>query len=99
MLNVGLRGAENHSGGVPAFRATQQPEEFDTVYYWHVPIEQNNIGHPLLTLIESDLAIFGLVDFELEAQEDPPDDLPDRRRIVDYQAQSTLHLKLHFQTN
>jgi hypothetical protein len=43
---------------------TQSLKEFQTVHYWHVPIKQDNIGHPVLALFKSDLAIFGVVNHQ-----------------------------------
>jgi hypothetical protein len=65
---------------------TQGLEEFQTIHYGHVPIKQNDSGHAQQALLESNLAILGLVNLETKTGEQLPRDSPHRDRIVGYQA-------------
>jgi hypothetical protein len=65
---------------------TQSLDELQTVHDWHVPIEQNEIGHPLMAFFEGDLPVLGLVNLEAEASEQFSRDSPDSGRIIGHQA-------------
>jgi hypothetical protein len=61
---------------------TQGLDELQTVHDRHVPIEQDDIGHPLPALFEGDLPILGLVYLEAQASEQFSRDSPDGGRII-----------------
>ena len=68
---------------------TEELEEFHPAHHWHVPVEQDDVGHARLTARQGFLAVAGLVDTEFQRFEDVPRDLPDHLGVVD--DQTALH--------
>ena len=88
MRDVVLRRAEHDLGLVASRHLAQLDDEFDARHHWHVPVEQDDIGHRLDAFLQAELAVFRLFDREIERFEDMSRDFADYPRIVDDQTGS-----------
>src|SRR6266576_2994483 len=96
MVDVVLSGAEHHLGLIAAGHATQIAEEFIAVHHRHVPVEQDRLGQATLADLERLLAILGFDDLEIQTFQDPPCDLSNHARVIDYQTCSHFFASASF---
>ena len=67
----------------------EQLQELHPAHHRHVPVEQDDVGHPGFAAGQRFLAVAGLLDLELERFEDVPRDLADHLEVID--DQTALH--------
>ena len=64
-------GTEHHFRPVAVRHPAQRAQELVAIHSWHVPVEQDGIGHAGAAHFQRLLTILGLVDLEFEPLEDP----------------------------
>src|SRR4051812_50166721 len=85
MGDVVLGRAEHDLWPIAAGKTTQCLEKIVAIHHRHIPVEQHGVGQCTTALFECLLAVFSLDNLEIETFENPPRNLADDARVVDYE--------------
>jgi len=78
--------AEYDLGLVLMTALAEQFEEFHSAHDWHVPVEQDDVGHAFDTAIKRFAAVARLLDLEFQCFKDMASDLADHLAVIDDKA-------------